>query len=284
MICPRCDAPAAVGILCAACATALAPCDGLLREHVVSPPARAGTAAWLVDGFGAAHAVPDAGAKIGRRPESDLTIVHGSVSRDHAELSRAPGGWRLRDLGSRNGTRVDGRRVPGRAELPATALLVVGEVRLWFVARALPLPAGDRGLATTLPTTEDTARFTLRRDDLELCVLGGGGDARTGAVLYRRRAADGWAELALSPLELKLLRVLCEQALADIDSPSPSRGCIATRQLARELPFQSPYADEENVRQIVRRLRTALAGAGAHGVVEGVQGRGYFLAWTLAIA
>jgi hypothetical protein len=57
---------------------------------------------------------------------------------------------------------------------------------------------------------------------------------------------------------------------------------VPTKQLARVLPFQSEYADEENVRQVVRRLRTALASVGVKGVVEGVQGRGYFLGWDLA--
>ena len=55
------------------------------------------------------------------------------------------------------------------------------------------------------------------------------------------------------------------------------RGCVATKQLARGLPFQTRYANEENVRQVVRRLRTALVELGADGLLAVVPGRGYYL-------
>lgn len=53
--------------------------------------------------------------RIGRDPASGLRLTHESVSRVHAELSRQGGMWVLRDLGSTNGTTVNGRRVIGAA-------------------------------------------------------------------------------------------------------------------------------------------------------------------------
>ena len=53
--------------------------------------------------------------RIGRDPASGLRLTHDSVSRVHAELSRQSGVWILRDLGSTNGTTVNGRRVIGAA-------------------------------------------------------------------------------------------------------------------------------------------------------------------------
>ncbi len=53
--------------------------------------------------------------RIGRDPASGLRLTHDSVSRVHAELSRQGGLWILRDLGSTNGTTVNGRRVIGAA-------------------------------------------------------------------------------------------------------------------------------------------------------------------------
>lgn len=44
---------------------------------------------------------------IGRLPENDLVIPHRSVSRHHARLVRRDDGWRVEDLGSLNGTRVN---------------------------------------------------------------------------------------------------------------------------------------------------------------------------------
>lgn len=60
---------------------------------------------------------PDNGhpLRIGRDPASGLRLTHDTVSRAHAELSRQGGMWVVRDLGSTNGTTVNGRRVIGAA-------------------------------------------------------------------------------------------------------------------------------------------------------------------------
>ncbi|MDQ3032136.1 MAG: response regulator [Myxococcota bacterium] len=50
-------------------------------------------------------------AVIGRGTGSDVTIEDSLVSREHAVISRDESGWMVRDLGSRNGTFVNGRRV-----------------------------------------------------------------------------------------------------------------------------------------------------------------------------
>ncbi|MFE9254343.1 FHA domain-containing protein [Streptomyces sp. NPDC006879] len=52
---------------------------------------------------------------IGRDPGSGLRLSHDTVSRRHAELGMQEGTWVLRDLGSTNGTTVNGRRVTGSA-------------------------------------------------------------------------------------------------------------------------------------------------------------------------
>ncbi|MFJ9928339.1 MULTISPECIES: DUF1707 and FHA domain-containing protein [Streptomyces] len=51
--------------------------------------------------------------RIGRDPGNGLRLTHETVSRVHAELSHQGGLWVLRDLGSTNGTTVNGRRVIG---------------------------------------------------------------------------------------------------------------------------------------------------------------------------
>lgn len=50
---------------------------------------------------------------IGREWDCDLSIGDMSVSRWHADLRRCAGGWRLADLGSLNGTRLNGWRIGG---------------------------------------------------------------------------------------------------------------------------------------------------------------------------
>lgn len=59
---------------------------------------------------------PSVGAlRIGRDPGSGLRLTHETVSRAHAELSLRDGTWVLKDLGSTNGTTVNGHRVTGSA-------------------------------------------------------------------------------------------------------------------------------------------------------------------------
>ncbi|MFD5417675.1 FHA domain-containing protein [Streptomyces sp. NPDC127069] len=53
--------------------------------------------------------------RIGRDPGNGLRLSHDTVSRAHAELSLRDGVWLLKDLGSTNGTTVNGRRVTGAA-------------------------------------------------------------------------------------------------------------------------------------------------------------------------
>jgi DNA-binding winged helix-turn-helix (wHTH) protein len=56
---------------------------------------------------------------------------------------------------------------------------------------------------------------------------------------------------------------------------------VPTKQLAKSLPFQSRWANEENVRQVVRRIRGTLQEIGAGELVEALPGRGYYVTWPV---
>src|SRR5262245_45912985 len=118
MGCLCCGASTEIGALCRSCAHDVAPCAGLIPDHVRSPVAMTDADAWLVDGFGSAHAVA-ARTTIGRNQDGELVVLAASVSREHAELRQTDAGWQIRDLGSRNGTFVDGTRCQGHVALPA---------------------------------------------------------------------------------------------------------------------------------------------------------------------
>jgi FHA domain/Domain of unknown function (DUF1707) len=64
-------------------------------------------------------ALPEADAPVtlGRSRTCNCVLADPSVSRRHAELRREDGRWLLRDLGSRNGTRVNGVRLLDEAEV-----------------------------------------------------------------------------------------------------------------------------------------------------------------------
>ncbi|MEW6667838.1 MAG: adenylate/guanylate cyclase domain-containing protein [Thermodesulfobacteriota bacterium] len=48
---------------------------------------------------------------LGRSKDNDIVLADHTVSRKHAQISRGPGGFLLKDLGSHNGTFVNGTRV-----------------------------------------------------------------------------------------------------------------------------------------------------------------------------
>jgi pSer/pThr/pTyr-binding forkhead associated (FHA) protein len=58
---------------------------------------------------------PTAPVLIGRDRDSDFVIRDATVSRRHAAIHREGYAWIVEDLGSTNGTRVNGRPVQGRA-------------------------------------------------------------------------------------------------------------------------------------------------------------------------
>lgn len=66
---------------------------------IAYPPDRAAVTRWVG---------PGERLRVGRAAGCGLTLDHPSVSRGHAELEFGDAGWRLRDLGSKNGSFVDG--------------------------------------------------------------------------------------------------------------------------------------------------------------------------------
>ena len=79
----------------------------------------------------AARKVPASGApiRIGRAPECELVLRDSRVSRRHARLAPRDGVLVLTDLGSTNGTRVNGHRV-SEVVLGAGDRILVGETTL----------------------------------------------------------------------------------------------------------------------------------------------------------
>ena len=71
---------------------------------------------------------------IGRLPESTITIEDGNVSREHARIEPSAGGYVVADLGSTNGTLINGLRISGRQRLADGDIVSFGSTHLRFEA------------------------------------------------------------------------------------------------------------------------------------------------------
>ncbi len=83
-------------------------------------------------------------ASIGRGEHNDVRIADESVSTSHATLLRKGDKWFVLDLGSSNGTVVDGYRVAGEREVPPGGVLKLGNVKLTFRPRIAKSSAGTK--------------------------------------------------------------------------------------------------------------------------------------------
>src|SRR5438552_3277342 len=93
------------------------------------------------DGFGDVFPLSgDSRYILGRAPNCQIVLKDERCSREHAEVYRTPRGWKLRDLSSRNGTRLNNRRVEGEVDLAPSDVVLLGQTRLLFVEKMGQLP------------------------------------------------------------------------------------------------------------------------------------------------
>ncbi|HTM58105.1 MAG TPA: SpoIIE family protein phosphatase [Candidatus Udaeobacter sp.] len=110
---------------------------------------------------------------IGRSSRCAIHLPDGTVSKEHAEIVRTGEEWRVRDLGSRNGTRVNGREAVEPIALRAGDHLEVGQVLLEVAHEA----------------TRPQVRFN------DATVMGSSLRLRADQILERRSRSGGTAEL-----------------------------------------------------------------------------------------
>jgi pSer/pThr/pTyr-binding forkhead associated (FHA) protein len=87
----------------------------------------------IVQEDGTARTVPLTGdvLTIGRLPDCDVVVTDNGASRRHAQLRNEHGAWTVTDLGSTNGTRLNGQTVQSR-ELADGDRITIGTTVLEF--------------------------------------------------------------------------------------------------------------------------------------------------------
>jgi hypothetical protein len=279
-LCVSCgEQDAVAGVLCSACAARLCK-SPLCPEQIVVEPTSA-PAAGLVDCWGRINALPMTPTPVGREPEG-LSILDPSVSRKHAIIECRDGKrWEVIDRASSNGTHVDGKRIIGRAPLEPGSSVFFGDVgflvvsplpqgRLAAVSHPTWMPeAGPPVLIDDEPDPESETTFSGLCDGRLVLIEHSGG---AGGVLELGSTA---AQLTLAQFEL--FRVLRDRMNEDVGSDERVRGFVRSSELLAHLPWDTARAEENHLKQLIRRARRTLSRAGVIDIIEARHGFGYRL-------
>ncbi len=194
---------------------------------------------------------------IGREPTCDIVIPDRQVSRVHARLLRDDDGYTLEDLGSKNGTHVNGAPVNGKVRLRDGDLIQVALVaKLAYVDSDATMPlAGGDDLAARVAEAEAV---------------------RGGRTLFvdsaSRRVWVGEQELN-PPLSLPQFRLI--ELLFENEGQVVSRDAI----VARVWPEDADAGvTEQAVDALARRLRERIGEIDSHhAYILTVRGHGFRL-------
>jgi pSer/pThr/pTyr-binding forkhead associated (FHA) protein/NADPH-dependent 2,4-dienoyl-CoA reductase/sulfur reductase-like enzyme len=119
--------------------------------------------------LGVPFALADDRMTVGRNPSASISLDDLTVSRAHAEISRDGDDWIVKDVGSSNGTFVDGRRVEARKKEP---LREGTEIRFGAVEMAVKTVTIDQDAEGTapraVPVSEEVAAGATRIIDSPL--------------------------------------------------------------------------------------------------------------------
>lgn len=152
---------------------------------------------------------------IGRASTNDVALPGDpEVSRVHAVLERYPAGWSVRDLGSANGTRVNGNLLTSEQALRPGDEILIGKTRLVFRARSVEVNERTVRAAGRLPD------LTRREHDVLVALCRP--TAKPGPFAQPATAAEIAATLVVSEATVKFhLGNLYDKF--DIGEPSSTR-------------------------------------------------------------
>lgn len=116
------------------------------------------------DGRRKNFALPSTVTVIGRRQDCDLCIPLMNVSRRHCEINQDEGKLKLRDLGSRNGTFVNGEKI-SEAELKEGDLINIGPLQFTI---AMTEKASEKAEKLSTQFLKDQGHYTNGSNETEI--------------------------------------------------------------------------------------------------------------------
>jgi pSer/pThr/pTyr-binding forkhead associated (FHA) protein len=118
--------------------------------------------------------LPDSDIVIGRDEDCRIRLEAKGISHRHCFLKNSPNGWLIEDLGSRNGTFLNGKRIDKELLLKSGDIFSIGPLKFQFVEKnTSPGKTGkssqsalaDKNSAQTEMTTDDEIADWLMEDD-----------------------------------------------------------------------------------------------------------------------
>ena len=180
---------------------------------------------------------------VGRGGECDLVLPERQVSRHHIKILRENSRFILQDLGSKNGTHLNGMRVTGRVPLQdGDEIQIALCVKLVFI-----------GTGATLPLTFDPPKLE-----------------RTLTINEAERSIYIKGNRLEPPLSLAQFRLL--QLLYDAD------GAVCSRDEIVDVVWPGTEGigvSEQAIDALIRRLRDRLTELDTHNYVVTVRGHGF---------
>lgn len=108
---------------------------------------------------GRTHVIEKSEVSIGRDAGSEVFVNDVEVSREHARMTEQAGNYILEDLGSTNGTFINGQRLVGQRVLQPGDTITLGE-RVSFSFEAIPFdPNATQVSPTSPPVDESTPEY-----------------------------------------------------------------------------------------------------------------------------
>ncbi|MFO1019308.1 MAG: FHA domain-containing protein [Planctomycetales bacterium] len=183
----------------------------------------------LQDGKSQNFALDKDEAFVGRLPECEIQLDSNMVSRKHARVFRDGGQFFIEDLGSGNGTTVNGERLAGRRALIHADRIKIGPMLLRYEAKA----TSGGGQGSTYSDSPDSATFgiQLSNDDAHATQIMGAltNASPLGSLQVRPEAKlKGVVEITRSLAGVVDLDTLLPKILDTLFGifPQADRGCI----------------------------------------------------------
>ncbi len=137
------------------------------------------------------------------RWQVDVTLCDSQVSREHARLERSGSRWTLRDLGSRNGTWLDGQRLGDEAAaIGDGSVLQLGRITLLF--RQVGLSADEQGFVALRDVAGPEPQLDTLSPALARAIARGVRVLEGGAALLLRGPTGSGKEVVARALHRRL--------------------------------------------------------------------------------